>query len=200
MAKNKNAEQPEAAAETETTGEATTESKAAPSRDYPTGQELAEIVARKQAHGVLASRPWRMKGGTDIPSRFDKNEATQYEAKLGATPEETMQNMLAFAEDHQAVLDKFNAATRLEAQKGAKDAMGLAETDLAKVQEILDGWIVGAKRRGAGAGAGAKARAEKAEVKAKAAEQTANDILAELEAINPEAAAKYRERLASLGQ
>jgi hypothetical protein len=65
----------------------------------------------------------------------------------------------------------------------------------------VDGFLSGSKRRGTGKTAGAaKARAEKAEAQASQAKQTADEILRELEAINPEAAAKYRERLASLGQ
>lgn len=183
------------------------EAKVAEPRSYPKGEELAGIIARKQAHGVLG-KPWKMKGGTtEIPQRFDKAEVAQYEAKLGGTPEETMRNMMAFCdgtdeEKAQAVLDKFNQADRLEAQKLGKLAMSDAATDVALVQEIVHGHLSGSKRRGAGgpkAGA-AKVRAEKAEAKAQAAAQSAQEILAELRAINPEAAAKYEARLAQLGQ
>lgn len=182
-----------------------TEAKAAPETEPElTAEQKAEIVARKQAHGTLG-KAWNAKGGTDIPQRFDGKEFSQYEAKLGDTVEATVQNMLAFVdgatdlEKIQAVLDKFNGAHRLEAQKHAKDLMKIAETDVAAVQDALNTHLSGSKRRGTG-----KPRTEgklkKATAKAEAATQAASDMLAELRTINPEAAAKYEQRLKDLGQ
>lgn len=169
-----------------------------------TPEQKAEVVARKQAAGTLG-KAWKAKGGTDIPQRFDGAEFSQYEAKMGATLEETVQNMLAFVdgandlEKIQAVLDKFNGAHRLEAQKHGKDLMKDASTDVASVQDLLNVHLSGSKRRGTG-----KPRTEgklkKAQETAKAAAGTANEMLEELRAINPEAAAKYEERLKALGQ
>lgn len=193
--KNENAQTQPEATSTETTAPATPET----TQPAMTPEERAKILADKQAHGQLG-KVWKMKGGTDIPQRFDANEAQQYEAKLGATPEETMRNMLVFANgDQQAVLDSFNAAHRLAAQKSAKDLMKDPATTLADVQDELHGFLSGARRRGTGKVAGAaKARAEKAEAKATAATSTANEMLEELRKVNPEAAAKYEQRLAGL--
>lgn len=175
-----------------------TETKAAPLPEL-TPEERAKILADKQAHGVLG-KVWKMKGGTDIPQRFDANEAQQYEAKLGATNEETLANMLVFAGGEiQAVLDSFNAAHRLAGQKAAKDLMKVEGTDLAKIQESLHSYTSGSKRRGTGGAARTSAKVAKAEKAKTEAVGAANEMLEELRKINPEAAAKYEARLASIG-
>lgn len=170
-------------------------------------EQRAAILADKQAKGTLG-RPWKMKGGSDIPVRFDGNEATQYESADAETVEGIMSNMMAFCaggtdlDKARAVQDKFNGAHRLEGQKRAKDLMKAnPSSTLADIQDALNEHLSGgARKSGGGVKAGAaKARAEKAEAKAAETQQAANDILAELEAVNPEAAARYRERLAKLG-
>ncbi len=167
-----------------------------------TPEQRAAIVANKQAHGQLG-KAWVCKAGTDIPQRFDKAEFSQYEAKMGADLNETVANMLAFVdgandlEKIQAVLDKFNGAHRLEAQKHGKDEMKDAETTVAGVQDLLNEHLSGSKRRGTGKPR-ETGKLKKATAQAAAATATADELLKELEAIDPAKAAKYRERLASL--
>lgn len=159
----------------------------------------ATLLAAKQEAGE-PGRPWNLKQSTEIPGRFDGAEVTILQPKRGATPDETWANILVFCNgDDEAALDTFNSAFRLDNQKYLKGRMGEKEVDLAALQELSNRHYATPTSRGKGGGrVSAKRRAERAEAKAQAATASMEEMLAELEKVDPEAAAKYRERLAAL--
>lgn len=193
MAKKNKQDKPEAAAQ-DATAEAPQDAFRSMSQD-----DAATLLAAKQEAGE-PGRAWNLKKSTEIPDRFDGAEITILQPKRGSTPEETWQNILVFTNgDDEAALDTFNSAYRLDNQKYQKGLMGEKDVDLAALQEASNRHYATPTSRGKGGGrTSAKARAERAERKVAAVSQSMEEMLAELEAVNPEAAAKYRERLNNL--
>lgn len=163
-----------------------------------------DLLAAKQAAGE-PGRTWNLKKSTEIPDRFDKAEVTILQPKLGVgdpaqAQAQTWANILVFCNgDHQAALDTFNSAYRLDDQKMCKGEMMDTSTTLANIQELANRHYATPLTRGKGGSRpSTKAKIAKAETKAAEATASAREMLEELRAINPEAAAKYEAKLASL--
>ena len=170
-----------------------------------TDEEAAALLVAKTEAGE--SKVWGpLKKSTEIPERMAGNEFAILQAKRGDTPAETWENILVFSGGSDvAALDCFNATSRLGNQKALKAAMvghGADATPLtvAEIQELSNRHTVAANTRGRGGKGSAKVRAARAEAKVAVAQQSMAEMVAALAEHDPEAAAKFEERLAALGQ
>ena len=199
--------EPEAPEEVEETTEGETSEETAEVVPDPgmTDEEAAALLVAKTEAGE--SKVWGpLKKSTEIPERMAGNEFAILQAKRGDTPAETWENILVFSGGSDvAALDCFNATSRLGNQKALKAAMvghGADATPLtvAEIQELSNRHTVAANTRGRGGKGSAKVRAARAEAKVAVAQQSMAEMVAALAKHDPEAAAKFEERLAALGQ
>lgn len=169
-----------------------TKEKKEPVFEQPVADEA--VTANKRDHGREIT--WTMKKGSTVPDRWHEHKVQILLAKAGATPEESMANMLAFATSHEAVVDAFNAQHRLDVQKGMKDAvLRFKEGTDTDAQVFADTALSVPAQKGKGEGAKSSVTIKKARETAKAATAVAEELIAQLP---PEQQEAYRQKLAAL--
>ncbi len=165
--------------------------KEAPKYERPTADTTT--LANKKAHGV--ARTWTIKKGATVPDKWDGKTLTILVAKPGATPEESVANILAFCTDHVAFVDRFNAAHMLDVEKGVKEAV-LAfpkEATLEEAQTFCDGAVSTPNTKGRTGGA--KVTVKKARETVQQAKSTMDEMLA---AMPEEAREAWKAKIAAL--
>ncbi len=167
-------------------------------------QNAADLLASKVARGT--SKEWGpfKKASTEIPERLVGASFAILQPAIGTIPEETWENILLFSGgSHQAALDTFNSAYRLDNQKTLKASFipdeGQEPMSVAALQEVSNRHTASASTRGKGSTGGAKARAVRAEAKVAVAQQSMEEMISALAEHDPAAADAFRERMEALG-
>lgn len=138
------------------------------------------MAKTKDANAQTFARTFRMKKGVDVPEKFDGAEIRIRLAADSTEATQAMANMLALTSgDVQAVLDTFNSAAALDAQKTVK-ANATEDSTVAQLQAVADAHVITANTRGRGESkkAATKAKAQKADEIQDAATEALNDLRA----------------------